>query len=110
MNAAGYRKRFSLRFAPNHSFILQNWWVIACLMISYFLYSHGVHKKRESLSELEQRLTALHHEKKTAIETQEELKKQVRSQEDPAWIELTLMKGLGLVPDGQRKVYFKKSE
>lgn len=44
----------------------------------------------------------------TATERQEELQLQLQSQSDPAWIELTLMRWLGLVPEGQTKVYFKE--
>lgn len=33
---------------------------------------------------------------------------QVESQNDIDWIELTLMRELGMVPEGQRKVFFTK--
>ena len=48
--------------------------------------------------------------KEFLLEEKEDLKLQINSQKDPAWIELTLMKGLGLVPEGQLKVYFTKDE
>lgn len=41
---------------------------------------------------------------------QEELQLQLQSQSDPAWIEVTLMRWLGLVPEGQTKVYFAPRE
>ncbi|MBI2743129.1 MAG: hypothetical protein HYX48_04355 [Chlamydiales bacterium] len=88
----------------------RNWWVIAIIGFSYLLYAHGIQKKKEALFQLEKRLHTLQHERGVAIELQNELKLQVQSQKDPAWIEMTLMKGLGLVPDGQRKVYFEKTE
>ncbi|MCE2983850.1 MAG: hypothetical protein LW832_09830 [Parachlamydia sp.] len=50
----------------------------------------------------------LQKEKRTALKRQEDLQLQINSQSDPAWIELTLMKGLGLVPEGEQKVYFQK--
>lgn len=31
---------------------------------------------------------------------------EINSQSDPAWVELMLMKNLGLVPEGQIKVFF----
>lgn len=39
-------------------------------------------------------------------EQQEELKWTIASFDDPAWIELTLMRCLGLVPEGEIKVHF----
>lgn len=89
--------------------IAQNWWVLLIIGISYLLYAQGVQKKKEALFQLEKRLLVLQQEKGAALELQNELKLQVESQKDPAWIEMTLMKGLGLVPDGQRKVYFQKN-
>lgn len=44
----------------------------------------------------------------TALAIQQDLRQEINGQSDPAWVELTLMKGLGLVPEGQRKVYFQK--
>lgn len=39
---------------------------------------------------------------------QQELILQIESQTDPAWVEMVLKRNLGLVPEGQVKVYFKK--
>ena len=46
--------------------------------------------------------------KKLALEKQKGLLRQINSQNDPAWIELMLMKEMGLVPEGQTKVFFTK--
>jgi hypothetical protein len=91
---------------PKRSLIARNWWVIVFVGISCFIYSQSMQKKKAALFELESRFQALEQEKQLLVEQQEELMLQVQSQSDPAWIEMTLMKGLGLVPDGQRKVYF----
>lgn len=90
------------------AFLKHNWWVLLCLGLVYFFYSHGMQKKRETLASLEKRLVFMQQQKLLAEETREELRLQVKSQEDPAWVEMTLMKGLGLVPEGQRKIYFKQ--
>lgn len=37
---------------------------------------------------------------------QEDLLREIASQNDPSWIELVLMDKLGLVPEGQTKVHF----
>jgi hypothetical protein len=36
----------------------------------------------------------------------EELQQAIASQDDPAWIEMVLMRDLGVVPDGWLKIYF----
>jgi hypothetical protein len=46
-------------------------------------------------------------EKRVASEKRTRLLMQIHSQSDPAWIELTLMRVLGTVPENQTKVYFK---
>jgi hypothetical protein len=57
-------------------------------------------------------LNAQLHELQTALTEaslrHENLLAQVQSQEDIQWIELTLMRELGMVPEGQRKVFFSK--
>ncbi len=89
-------------------FFSQNGWMLACLLCTYALFARAVSKKEETIQELKTRQSALEEQKRSACEQQEELKMQVASQEDPAWVEMTLMKGLGLVPEGQRKVYFEQ--
>jgi hypothetical protein len=65
-------------------------------------------RKEEEYQILQKRLGDLEVEKKVALENREDLLLQISSQSDPAWIQLMLMKGLGLVPEGQQKVYFKE--
>ncbi len=49
----------------------------------------------------------LNTQKEELLVEHEDLVLQIQSQSDPAWIQLTLMKGLGLVPDGQMKIFFQ---
>lgn len=55
---------------------------------------------------LRKKLSDIQIEKEAALNQQQDLRLQIISQQDPAWIELTLMKGLGLVPEGQQKILF----
>ncbi len=86
--------------------IAQSWWVVLFISICSIVYSHASHKKNEVLTSLDERLNTLTTEKDILLQEKEDLLLQVNSQSDPAWIQLTLMKGLGLVPEGQLKVYF----
>ena len=73
-------------------------------------YSHCLQKKNLDYSELKSRFLELQREKEVALRQREDLLLQINSQSDPAWIQLMLMKGLGVVPEGHVKVYFKKED
>jgi len=95
---------------PRRSFLARNWWVLLFFGVCYLVYSHGVQKKKKTLLELQGRYQELEMQKLLVLQEQDELRTQVRSQADPAWVEMTLIKGLGVVPDGQRKVYFENRQ
>ena len=86
--------------------IYQSWWVVLFVSICGIVYTHASHKKNEVIASLDGHLGQLQEEKGTLLQEKEDLLIQINSQSDPAWIQLTLMKGLGLVPEGQLKVYF----
>ena len=88
--------------------IAKNWWVVVFISLCGFVYYNSVSKKNEVLASLDRHLEALSDEKALSLEEKEDLRLQINSQSDPAWIQLTLMKGLGLVPEGQLKVYFSE--
>ena len=82
------------------------WWVILFMLGCYLSYENGLQKKDRDLAKLELQYTELIKKKKYLISQQEDLNRQINSQSDPDWVELVLMKGLGLVPEGQKKVLF----
>jgi|JI9StandDraft_2_1071091.scaffolds.fasta_scaffold43940_2 hypothetical protein len=89
--------------------LLVSWgWVIGFVSLSFFSYAHASKKKQENYRELKERVGELLKIKEEAIALREELCLEIQSQSDPKWIELTLMKGLGLVPKGKKKVLFDK--
>lgn len=89
---------------------IESWWVLAFLLLCIILYEQGL-KQRDSLyQQLTQKKIELELEKLQLLQKQQNLQLQINSQADLAWIELTLMKGLGLVPEGQQKVYFYPDE
>lgn len=89
-------------------FILRSWWVWGFLAVTYFFFEHSMEKRREVRSEIASRLVQLEKEKEVALEEQEDLLFQIDSQDDPAYVELVLKRRLGLVPEGQTKVYFQE--
>ena len=86
--------------------IAKSWWSILFFLLCYFAYDQALaHRKREEVR-LRKKLESLTLQKEIAKERQEELKLQIASQNDPEWIEMTLKKELGLVPEGEKKVHF----
>jgi hypothetical protein len=89
--------------------ILQSWWVILFALICYMLFERGLQSQNIEYSRLENLRSELEKQKKSAMALQQRLLLEINSQSDPAWVELVLMKGLGLLKEGQTKVYFDKS-
>lgn len=65
-------------------------------------------KKKAFLSEATFRLEEMEKGKILALQEKEQLALKIASQSDPAWIEMILMRDLGVVPEGYLKVHFKK--
>lgn len=89
-----------------HYIFVRSWWVIAFAIVCVMFYEQGLKKRNTLYQQLAQQWLSLQKEKEEALHQQQDLQLQINSQSDLAWIELTLMKGLGLVPEGHKKVYF----
>ena len=94
---------------PQRHWLNRSWWVIAFVALCGIIYLHGVRQKNITFQEMTDRLQTLEVEKALALAEQEELHLQIQSQSDPAWIEIVLKQNLGLVPQGQTKVYFNRN-
>ncbi len=92
--------------SSSRGFFSQNGWVLLFIAACSLVYIHSGSKKDAVIATLDFQLNNLQAEKKLLLSEKEDLLLQVGSQSDPAWIQLTLKKGLGLVPEGQQKVYF----
>ncbi len=86
------------------------WWVFLFISLCTGVYLNAAHKKEQVLQSLQRQHDKLVQEKELALQQNEDLHLQINSQSDPEWIQLTLMKGLGLVPEGYVKVYFHGDE
>ena len=89
--------------------IRHSWWVVAFIFGCAILYEHGLKERSRLYQQLTEQAATLTKEKALALDTQERLQRQINSQNDPAWVELTLMKQLGVVPKGQKKIYFYRN-
>lgn len=86
--------------------LANSWWVILFILGCYLSYEQGLKKKDHDFASLQIQYAALQKKRNLLLIEQEALNRQINSQSDPAWVELVLMKGLGLVPEGQTKVLF----
>lgn len=85
---------------------IRSWWIIAFVLACAILYEQGLKERDTLYQQLAEQWLNLQKEKQEALRHQQNLQLQINSQSDLAWVELTLTKGLGLVPEGQKKVYF----
>jgi hypothetical protein len=88
--------------------LIDSWWVFFFALLCFFCYEQGVKVWNVQFKTLSKRLDDLRTDKEVALRLQDELSSQIESQNEVEWIELTLMNKLGLVPEGQKKVYFTK--
>jgi hypothetical protein len=83
-------------------------WVLVFCLLTGFTYFQAMKGKKAQVRELAFRLTEMEKEKQVALQEKEELHLRIASQDDPAWIEMVLMRDLGVVPEGWMKVHFQK--
>jgi len=72
------------------------------------LYHKKIEAKEQILKVLTEKKETLLEEKLHSLSLQEDLLLRISSRNDPAYLELALMRGLGVVPEGQVKVHFEK--
>lgn len=82
--------------------------VVVAASLSFFF--SAMHKKSQICIGLEDKIKELETLKSSFLEEKEDLLLQLSSRDDKDWIEMVLKKRLGVVPEGQMKVYFRKNE
>lgn len=86
--------------------LLKSWWVLFFTLLCFVFYEREVKEWNIQHLALSKQLLELQKDKQQALAQQIELRNQVQSQESPEWIELLLMRELGVVPEGSKKIYF----
>ena len=87
---------------------IRSWWVVLFIILCYAAYEQGVKTHKVYYNQLNKQFIYLKEKENTLLNKQKELQGQILSQTDPLWIEMTLIKELGLVPEGQTKIFFFK--
>jgi cell division protein FtsB len=85
----------------------QGRWFFLLLSVGALVYVHAMNNKSHLYEEMTLQLADLTKKKEEALQTREELALQIQSQSDPAWVEMVLKRNLGMVREGQMKVYFQ---
>lgn len=98
--------RYKKSASKGKSTLYHNGWVLLFIAACGIIYFNALGRKNQVLAVLDQQLKALEVQQAMLLGEKEDLMLQIQSQSDPAWIQLILMKELGLVPEGQTKVYF----
>lgn len=83
-------------------------WVFVFCLVTAFAYFQSMKGKKAAIRELTFRLEEMEKEKWVALQEKDDLHLRIASQDDPAWIEMVLMRDLGVVPEGWLKVHFQK--
>ena len=85
-------------------------WLVAFAVLTFALYEQAKATVMKSIRRLEEKSALLQAEIADEEDMQQELKLQVASQSDPSWVELSLIKALGLVPEGYTKIYYEDTK
>jgi len=86
----------------------KNWWVVFFVLLCYGLYEKSTQKIDQESETLQEQLLELQVKMQSVSAEIENLKLQINSQSDPDWVEIVLMKELGVVPEGYKKLVFSK--
>ncbi len=96
------RKRFF------EQLFVRSWWVWLFALLCYGVYDYSTRRQDRRQQRLEEQI-ATREETVTQLEIEhDDLERRLQSQSDPAWIEMVLMEQLGVVPEGQTKIYFEE--
>lgn len=90
-------------------FLIKSWWVWAFAIVCFSLYEQSAMKLEKEMVLLDGQIASLEKKIFDAKKTQGDLKLQVESFNDSASIERTLIRALGLVPEGYTKVYYREA-
>ena len=75
-----------------------------------FGFYYLLEKKKMEILVLNKKVKLLEVKMQQKLDEKKEMEAKINSQSDPEWIELVLMKKMGVVPEGKVKVQFSKEE
>lgn len=89
------------------SWLRETWWVFSFCCLTGLVYLHAVKNRNASLQEMAFRCREMEKHRFEVLQEKEDLSLRIASQHDPAWVEMVLMREIGVVPEGWVKVHFR---
>jgi hypothetical protein len=86
----------------------KNWWMVTFFCLVGLFFWQNSRKTYFVAADLQERLADIMEQQRLVALERDDLLLQIQSQKDPKWVELILMRRLGLIPEGQTKVYFEQ--
>jgi len=86
--------------------IFKSWWLLVFVVIAFIGFERLSSRKNKEIHEYRSSIFSLHKKKEDLFKKHQDLIFQKKSQREPYWIEMVLMKKLGVVPEGKIKVVF----
>lgn len=86
--------------------VLESWWFVLFMLLSFVVYTQAIKGKNGEISEYRNKLAFLQQEKIKQVRKNEELNLMINSLGDSSWVEIILMRDLGVVPEGKLKICF----
>lgn len=77
---------------------------------TFVVYEQATYPIDKKIKKLEEKKENLQQQVRIKLQEQDDLKLQIASLSDSGWLELVLMKNLGLVPEGYTKIYFEDKQ
>ena len=84
----------------------KSWWVVLTLLFSYLVFCQAVQKKERDIDKLQSQYQVLFQQKDQLMQENRDLRLEIESQNDPLYVELVLKRVLGLIAEGEIKVFF----
>ena len=85
---------------------VRSWWVIIFFGFVFITYQQTIKSKNKEIFENKNKIALFEKQKILSCKENEDLNLMVNSLSDPEWIEIILMRDLGVVPEGKLKVHF----
>ena len=95
-----------VQVSPLKQWFYHSGWFFLFIIGGGLLYFYAMEQKAISYREMTTQLSQLEKRKTQVLLAREELLLQIQSQSDPAWVEMVLKRNLGMVREGEVKVYF----
>lgn len=93
-----------------YNLFIKSWWVWTFAIVCFGLYEQASRKLERDITSLDKEIASLEARIVESSSKQQYLKLQQECFNDPAWIELSLIRVLGMVPEGYTKIHFKDAE